>query len=274
FPGLAALYELSLLARGERHSVRIRQIGTPAVLFSAVVLWILVQNYTGVPPGMRHFIWDIAAAALETDVPGSLSVNRDLTTLALMRLVTAASAFWLSLQLSRDPRCAHRLLNAVAIIGAAYALYGLLAFALTPGYLLWLPTMFSKGYVTSTFINHNSFATYAGMGLVVVCGLIVRLYRHEVVHEGGPASFKIASFIDVTGRQGALLLAVGFLLASALLLSGSRGGILASVLGLFVFGSLSVQRHRSVLEDRRETIMFVAVLAVTVVLVLGDAFLG
>jgi O-antigen ligase len=112
------------------------------------------------------------------------------------------------------------------------------------------------------------------MALIVACGLIFRLYRHEVVSEGGPASFKIASFIEVTGRQGALLLAIGFLLASALLLSGSRGGILATALGLFVFGTLSVQRRRSAVQDRREPIVFVAVLVAAVFLAFGDAFLG
>src|ERR1700687_1227317 len=42
FPGLVILYELSLLIRGERHSVAIRQLKVPAALFAAVVLWILI----------------------------------------------------------------------------------------------------------------------------------------------------------------------------------------------------------------------------------------
>ena len=33
---------------------------------------------------------------------GSISVDRDLTSIALLRLLTAASTFWLALQLSRD----------------------------------------------------------------------------------------------------------------------------------------------------------------------------
>src|SRR5215475_5752385 len=49
FPGLAALYELSLLLRGKRHPVAIRRIGVPAVLFALVVVWILVQNATWTP---------------------------------------------------------------------------------------------------------------------------------------------------------------------------------------------------------------------------------
>jgi len=40
FPGLVVIYELSLLIRGERHPVAIRQLKLPAALFVAVVLWI------------------------------------------------------------------------------------------------------------------------------------------------------------------------------------------------------------------------------------------
>jgi O-Antigen ligase len=262
FPGLTALYELSLLVRGERYPVGIKQIGTPAALFGAVVAFVLVQNYTGIATAMAHPIWQMAAQTLERSVPGSISVNRDLTTLALLRLVTAASVFWLALALCRDTGRAYLLLNAVAAIAAAYALYGLIAFAVAPG------------YVKSTFIDRDSFATYAGMALIVACGLILRRYRHEVVSKGSPESFKFASFIEVTGWQAALLLAVGFVNAASLLLSGSHRGIAATGIGLFVFGTLSVERRRSAVEDRREMIVLVAVLVAAVLLAFGDAFLG
>src|SRR5215472_10805788 len=35
FPGLAALYELSLLARGDGHPIGIRRLAVPAALFAA-----------------------------------------------------------------------------------------------------------------------------------------------------------------------------------------------------------------------------------------------
>jgi hypothetical protein len=87
-------------------------------LFGAVVLWILVQNATWTPPAMQHPIWQMAADALEAPVNGGVSVNRDLTTLALLRLITEVTAFWMALQLCRNARRANLLLNAIAIIGA------------------------------------------------------------------------------------------------------------------------------------------------------------
>src|SRR5258708_15581151 len=90
FPGLVIIYELSLLVRGERHPVAITKIKVPAALFAAVVIWILIQNATWTPAWLHHPIWQMSADALERPIDGSISVNRDLTTLALLRLITAA----------------------------------------------------------------------------------------------------------------------------------------------------------------------------------------
>src|SRR5215469_3726774 len=116
FPGLVVIYELSLLIRGEHHPVAIRQIKWPAALFAAVVLWILIQNATWTPEWMHHPIWRMTADALDRPVEGSISVNRELTSLALLRLLTAASVFWLAVQLCRDAARANFLLQCVAAI--------------------------------------------------------------------------------------------------------------------------------------------------------------
>src|SRR5262245_64410922 len=144
FPGLAAIYELSLLIRGERHPVAIKQIKTPAALFAAVVLWILVQNATWTPGWLHHPIWQMTADALQRPIEGSISVNRELTRLALLRLITAASVFWIAIQLCRDAARADLLLWSVAAISCAYAAYGVFALGVTPG-------SFTRSFVTSTF---------------------------------------------------------------------------------------------------------------------------
>jgi hypothetical protein len=102
------------------------------------------------------------------------------------------------------------------------------------------------------------------MALIVACGLIFRLYRHEVAGEGVPAGFKIASFIEVAGRQGALLLAIGSSLPLRCCFPARAGRIAAAALGLLVFGTLSVRRRRGAAQDRREMIVLVAVLVAAV----------
>src|SRR5262249_21760205 len=130
FPGLVIIYELSLLIRGERHPVAIKHVKVAAALFAAAVIWILIQNATWTPAWLHHPIWQMAAEALNKPIHGSISVDRDLTTVALLRLITAASVFWIALQLCRDAARANLLLWSIAALGCAYAAYGLFAFAL------------------------------------------------------------------------------------------------------------------------------------------------
>src|SRR5262249_51557081 len=159
FPGLAAIYELSVLIRGRRHSVGIGNIAVPAMLFAAVVLWIFLQMARWRHGFPAHPIWGLGGDALGLPLAGAISVNRDLTMLALVRLITVASAFWIALQLCRDAVHARRLIAAIAAIGCLYAGYGLIAFALQAGRLPWLEAASHEGFVTATFVNHNSFAT-------------------------------------------------------------------------------------------------------------------
>src|SRR5215831_3558444 len=275
FPGLVIIYELSLLIRGERHPVAIKEIKVPAALFAAVVLWILIQNATWTAAWLHHPIWQMTADALDKPIDGSISVNRDLTSLALLRLVTAASVFWIAIQLCRDAAQANVLLWSVAALGCAYAGYGLFAFALTPGRVLWWENSYSRGFVTSTFINPNSFVAYAGMSFVVICGLILRLYRHEFATVGGSNRFRVATFIEVTGQKGAALLGGALVILVALLLSGSRGGIVSTALGLFVLGALTLRlRRRQFAEQREAIIVFGALLVAAAFLVFGDLVVG
>lgn len=265
FPGLAAAYEVSLLVKGEPHPIAIKNLGVPAALFAVVVGWILFQNATWASRLLAHPIWDMASKALEQPLAASISVNRDLTTLALVRLMTSASVFWIAVQLCRNALRASRLIEAVATIGATYSAYGLVAFAANTGRLSWFETSATGGFLSSTFINKNSFATYAGICLVAVCGLILRLYRHQVVGNDGPRRHRIASFIKTTGQRGIALLGGAFLIIVALLLTGSRGGMIAATSGLIVLGILTLRRD----AEQFKIMAFAIVLVATVCIGFG-----
>jgi hypothetical protein len=92
FPFLVLAYELSLVLRRRPHPVGLKAVKYAAGLYCAVVIWILVQNAGWTPEAWHHPAWKMAAEALEQPVGGSISVNRDLTALALMRLMTACSS--------------------------------------------------------------------------------------------------------------------------------------------------------------------------------------
>jgi O-antigen ligase len=272
FPGLVAIYELSLLIRGQHHPVAIWQIRASAALFGAVVLWILIQNATWTPAWFHHPIWQMVADALDQPVDGSISVDRELTRLALLRLITAASVFWIALQLCRDASRAGLLLWSIAVITCVYSAYGLVAVALPSGLIPWFEEPFTHkwsnglyNFVHATFINPNSFAAYAGIGFVAFCAYILGLYRNEFASVGGSIRFRIATFIEVTGKRGVALFGGAFVILVALLLSGSRGGIAATVSALLVLAALTLRLRKHKFAEQRPTIIIVIVIGVLLV---------
>jgi len=216
-------------------------VAIPAALFAAVLLWIFLQTATWLPAAFANPIWGVAAEVLRKPVAASISVDRGLTDLGLLRLITAASVFWLALQLCRDRAAAIRLLASLAAIGAAYSIYGLIVIKTGQIYHLDIPA--SGGRVSSTFVNHNSFATYAGMSVIVASGLILKLYRAEFIGEGS-WRLQLASLIEITGQRGAALLSAGFVALVALLLTGSRGGVISTGVGLLALGAFQWLRNR------------------------------
>jgi hypothetical protein len=271
FPGLAALYEVSLVLRGKRHPIAIRRIGVSAVLFALVVIWILVQNATWTPAGWQHPIWQLAADAIGVPVSGSISAHRDLTAIALLRLVTATSTFWLALQLSEDASRARLLLWSVVAVSAVYATAGLYALGFLPNGRIFAELDAAK-FVTSTFVNQNHYATFAGIGLVTCAGGILRLYRRELSRSGRLWRLKIATLINVTGGQAALPLAFAAAIAPGVLLTGSRGGITATALGLLALFVLNVRKAEGSYRNQALLLLFAAILVASTFFAFSDAF--
>lgn len=268
FAGLAMVYEVLILLRGERHAVGIKQLWAPAALFFAVLLWIVIQDATWTPSSWHHPIWVMTSDALQRPIEGSISVNRDLTALALVRLITAASVFWIALQLCRDATRAYQFVIAIVTIISGYVIYGLISFAMTS-----LDASLHR-FVTSTFVNHNHFSTYAGIGFITSCGLILRHYRTEVLRGDGSLRFKVASFIEATGQRATIFFAGSGVTLAGVLLSGSRGGVIATVASLIAFGILSLGLGKRDFSRRRDSILFGAFLVVAAFLAFGEIFVN
>jgi O-antigen ligase len=114
-----------------------------------------------------------------------------------------------------------------------YAIYGVVALILTPDMVLWAPKLAYRGSLTATFINRNTAATFVGAGAILwFCSAFSSLQQ----------SFRFSSIrlllLDRTNEHLALRIIArsGAALACffALLLTGSRGGLICSCLGLLV----------------------------------------
>ncbi len=244
FGGLVLVYEISLLATRRRHPVALKRLWFPALAFFAVCAWALLQTAAFLPVGYQHPIWQMAREALGRDLPGSISVAPDETVMALLRFVTCGLAFWLALQLCRSATRARRLVQAIAIIGFAYAVYGVIAFYVFPNTTLWFAKLDYFDSLTSSFVNRNSYATYAGVGLLAALAVTLSLYLNSAERRSAAASRKLAAIVSLTVGQGGLWIASAFVIGVALILTGSRGGVSATLAGIFAFMLLAGVRGR------------------------------
>ena len=132
----------------------------------------------------------------------------------------------------------------MALAGLAYAVYGLVIEFGRFGMILWFERWAYRGSLTSTFVNRNSFAAYAGIALIVVTALLLpdlrRSLRMGLFNRTG-----FVHFAETAGFTLFFLLAAFVLIATALLLSRSRGGLLVAAIGLVVLvTALGLARRR------------------------------
>ena len=111
--------------------------------------------------------------------------------------------------------------------------------------ILWYEKTAYRGNLTSTFVNRNSYATYAGLGLLCATGLLIQLVG-KANDEFGERAERLRRLVTKFSEGCWVLLVAWVVLATALLLTDSRGGILSTCIGLItLFVGLSVSRDTS-----------------------------
>lgn len=199
----------------------------PAALpFFLAIAWAFLQSGSWMPDALKDSAWRQAAAALGRPLPGSISLSPEEADTGIMRLLSYATVLFLATQFGYRTRCRGSMLWGVAVAGALYALYGILVWLDGNSSVLWLGKWAYPDSLTSTFVNRNSYATYAGLGLCASLALIARgLMRRGL-------------------RSNTLMLAFALAapIAAALLLSRSRAGVMSAliaVLAMVLFVAIS-----------------------------------
>lgn len=215
-------------------AVGLERIWPAALLFGLAVLWGLLQASTLLPEAWHHPLWQRAAAALDLEIAGRVSLDPADSRSVVVRLLTYGGIFWLALQYGRDNQRAATAFLALTMAGMAYAGYGLLVLFSGTNMVLWLSKSGYQDVVTSTFINRNSYATYAGLGLICATALVMRFMANHVGGAGSLLERLYRNLEPVIARGWGLFLAWPMLL-TAVLLTQSRGGFLSTLLGFLAF---------------------------------------
>jgi O-antigen ligase len=192
-------------------------------LFGLAAAWAAVQALPFTPASLHHPYWSQAREVLGLPYAGAISVNPEATWSHLMGLLAYGGIFWLGFQLCRPSARAHQVLFGLAAGGTLYAAYGLHDF-------------FASGsdVVTSTFVNRDSYATYAGLILLCGLGLVLRALARRapagVPHRG--AVVDMLAWLDGPLAIGMVTCLVA---GAALLLTRSRGAFIALCAALVAF---------------------------------------
>lgn len=199
----------------------------PGILFFLVLGYAVLQCMP-VPDTWSNPIWDLASDGLQQKLRGTIAVNPELALVYVFRLLTYAGIFLVAFLLGRDRNRAQVAITLVTFASAIYAAYGLVDYWTGNGTILWMSKWAYGDDLTSTFVNRNSFATYAGLGLLAcLTDLIGAL---EGMRIRGSRREQFAHIIEHAGSRSWQLVSL-FVLATALLLTHSRGGLLATLLG-------------------------------------------
>ncbi len=272
FPGLALAYDGSYLLERRPLPIGVKNLLVPVALFAAVVGWILIQTIT-LPTGLAHPIWALASDVLKRSLPGSISVNRDLTVLALVRMLTAASVFWLAVQIGSARRSAAALIISISVIIALYAAWGIFVWAERGELALSGPTSAEWVYLSATFVNRNSFATYAAIGVVIAVGWFCQPYDSSDSAKDVPPTNGSWPYVKTLESTGFPIAAAGLISLAALLLTGSRGGIIATAVAIAAMLLLLTGVDRRA-HGQRPTAYRAVLLTVLAALSIGSLFLS
>ncbi len=178
---------------------------------------------------MSARIYSEAAATTQTPIQSwlPLTLSRQATLTEYCELLSYIAIFFLCLQTFQKPARLLRLVTALVAIGFVEALYGLLDFVSNA-----TPTSFS--WANGSFVNKNHFAGY--LELIIPLAFASLLVHFEKRAAGG------AQTVEEKYMKSAFVLFTVFLMICALILSGSRGGLISFSIGILGFTFLAVMR--------------------------------
>lgn len=234
-----------------------------ALFFSASVAFIAMQASCWTPAAWHHPVWQLVENLPDKAGCPTVSIDAEATWAALGRLLTYGGAFWLAAQIAGSSSDARRLVAILSLAIACYALYGLAMHFSGLNLVLWYRKWAYVDDVTGTFVNRNSFASFAGMGAVCCLGLVVHrlLDRHAATRGRGGL---VHNVLDQLSRDH--LYVAGFVVcATAVVLTASRAGVASTLLGLITLMVTAGVHHRTTWRSRMVgTAMVAAVVTLAV----------
>lgn len=212
------------LLLGHSLSTTAKRVAPGIAALGLLAIWVWIQGISSLDHPFANPIWQEVSRDLGSPLPASISLAPAATGVTLFLIGTYATVFWIACRACRDENVAARFLTSFVFASVLYAGYGLYVQLFDLQTILWIKKWAYFRDLTSTFVNRNSYATFAGMGLIASLGLLLKLLHENFDHNTDRRQF-VSTLIQLCLGRGLLPLIGIILTSSALLLTHSRAGL-------------------------------------------------
>jgi O-antigen ligase len=192
----------------------------------------IIQIAPNVIDQLNDPAWRRANELLELNTSPRISSRAEIPSIAVGHFLLFATSFLSGFSIGTSRRNSEKLIQFAQYSILLYVIYGLVAFVFAPDTLLWTKKVSYRGYLTATFVNHNTAATFVGAGaLLWFCWAFssVQSLRLSTVRMLLLSRTNEALAMKIILRSVAALTCL-----FGLLLTGSRGGLACTAMGLLV----------------------------------------
>jgi len=215
-------------------AISLHPVKYPLLLICVPISWGLLQLSDFTPYHWAHPFWQLATEQLPVAVQAHISLAPQETATALMKLGSYLLVFFISLHFNRHSENTALTFNSLAYAGLIYAVYGLVIYLGQFNTLLYFDTWAPMASVTSTFVNRNSYATYAGLTLLAALPLLFEKMQSSFQY-GINNNYGRQYFFENVLVRGWFPLLLIIVIMTALFLTKSRGGFLSAALAVLTF---------------------------------------
>ncbi len=235
--GLIASLAMLCLVFGRSRAVLSLKLNRPDGvafwLFVSSLIWIALQWVPGVPTVFAHPAWQFVPWASPR-----ITIDAESTFYTLVWWLSMLTVFLSIAMATRTTRIANYLML-ISLMGVGEALFGL-----ANAYYHWnsvglLEKTAYEGWLTATFVNRNSAASFFTICLAALTALTIQKFRvidKEFARKGRAST----TFLAATSGLAYYLAGLA-IIASAVLLTGSRAGIATAVAAPFIVWAISTR---------------------------------
>ena len=203
------------------------------LLFLSIIpfAWGILQLSTITPADWAHPFWQLASAQLPGDLSSRISLAPSETGTALMKLGSYLLVFVISLHFNKQIEYAELTFKGLAYAGMLYAVYGLIIYLGGYNTLLWFDKWTVENGLSSTFVNRNSYATYAGLTLLISFQLLFDKIQSGFKF-GIKTKFGKQYFLEFLLTKGWFTILSITTIITVLILTQSRGGLASTLIAM------------------------------------------